>query len=202
MEKISEGAEAEILRCSFLGRPAIAKRRARKEYRTASLDNYLRSHRTRMEANIMARLSGKIRLPVLFAVSSDTIYMEYLGGRRLSAAKPGKWAALHLEQAGRYLAVMHNGGVAHGDFTPANLMAYGKMVCVIDFGLSYFTNSIEDKAVDLLLMKRSVSKEAFAGFMRGYESLSSGSRAIRAKLSEIELRGRYQSRTIGVAGQA
>ncbi len=196
MMMIAEGAEANVYRCTFMNMPAIAKRRIRKQYRIESLDTYLRTHRTKIEAKIMMALAGKINLPRVLAVSSDTIYMDFIEGKRLSIMTDEKAIGRHVEESGHWLAVMHDNDITHGDFTPANIMANGNSAYVIDFGLSYFTGSIEDKAIDLLLMKRSISKELFSIFIHGYDSAAKDSKPAKKKLAEIELRGRYQLRSL------
>ncbi|MFH8120302.1 MAG: serine/threonine protein kinase, partial [Candidatus Aenigmatarchaeota archaeon] len=63
----------------------------------------------------------------------------------------------------------------------------------IDFGLSSFSEDIEDKAVDFLLMKKSIKKDEFEEFFKGYKSYGLWEKVIeRAK--EIERRGRYFER--------
>ncbi len=53
---------------------------------------------------------------------------------------------------------VHSGGVIHGDLTSSNLMISDdlKKVTVIDFGLSYISQMIEDKAVDLYVLERAL----------------------------------------------
>lgn len=194
VREIAEGAEAKIYRCSVLGIDAVAKQRIRKAYRITELDERLRYHRTKVEAKVMSMLYGKIDLPAVLLVGKDTIYMTYIEGERLSDAPVALQRRLAV--AGRHLAAMHNEDITHGDFTPANLIASGGRTYVIDFGLSYSTNSIEDKALDLLLMKRSVDAKQYVRFLEGYRSASRDYRKIADKLAEIETRGRYQSRTL------
>jgi N6-L-threonylcarbamoyladenine synthase/protein kinase Bud32 len=86
--------------------------------------------------------------------------------------------------------------VTHGDFTPANIVVGGQGICIIDFGLSDVSNSIEDKAIDLLLMKRSVSGEKYRTMESAYRKESRNSEQTILRLAEIEKRGRYQVRTL------
>lgn len=198
MRLVSEGAEAKVYGCNVLGIRAVAKQRISKAYRIPQLDEALRFRRTRTESRIMSMLYGKINLPALLLVSKDTIYMSYVDGKRLSNMLESRTAALsrYLKEAGRCLAVMHNENITHGDFTPANLIVGSGKVNVIDFGLSYATSSMEDKAIDILLMKRSVSRDLYLSFLSGYRRVSRDHKPLMAKLAEIELRGRYQSRTL------
>lgn len=94
------------------------------------------------------------------------------------------------------LGLMHNGDISHGDFTPANVIKNKENYFVIDFGLSELSNSIEEKSIDLLLMKRSISQADYLKFSKGYAKSSKNAKAIFKRLGDIEKRGRYQTRTI------
>jgi Kae1-associated kinase Bud32 len=94
------------------------------------------------------------------------------------------------------LARMHNAGIVHGDFTPANIMLCGGVPYVIDFGLAADVGSTEEKAIDLLLMKRSLPKKEYLIFEKSYAREGTGSRATLERLAEVEKRGRYQVRTL------
>jgi TP53 regulating kinase-like protein len=45
-------------------------------------------------------------------------------------------------------------GVIHGDLTTSNMIYKDGQIYLIDFGLSYVKNSIEDRAVDLYVLER------------------------------------------------
>lgn len=195
---VDEGAEARIYRGRVLGFDAAIKERISKSYRIRQIDESLRSSRTRSEARILAALAGRgVRVPALLMVDRNTIYMEWVGGRRLSTLSPGRRKMTHyMQEAGRQLGMLHNEGVAHGDYTPANLVADKGAIYVIDFGLSSVTNSAEGKALDLLLMKRSVDASLYKSFVAAYGKSCIDHLPILRKLAEIETRGRYQTRTL------
>ena len=44
--------------------------------------------------------------------------------------------------------------VIHGDLTTSNMIYKDDQIYLIDFGLSYVKNSIEDRAVDLYVLER------------------------------------------------
>ncbi|MCL5090227.1 MAG: Kae1-associated serine/threonine protein kinase [Candidatus Marsarchaeota archaeon] len=207
MKVVNEGAEAKIYREKLLDANVVAKTRERKRYRNEKLDLYLREHRTKNEAKIMLYLEGKgIPLPKLLLVGKYTIFMDYIKGIRLSNMlkemenRPNQEnVEKYMEETGRYLGIMHNCNAIHGDFTPANLIISLGKVYVIDFGLSFISNSIEDKAIDLLLMKRALSKKLYLLFIDGYKKTENESGIIIEKLKEIEMRGRYQTRTLSAA---
>jgi tRNA A-37 threonylcarbamoyl transferase component Bud32 len=62
------------------------------------------------------------------------------------------------------------------------------MLYVIDFGLGFVSNNVEDKAVDVFTMLRAIGeKEAFA---RGYGTYTKAG-AVLARVKEVEKRVRY-----------
>eukprot|EP01017_Pseudomicrothorax_dubius_P033604 TRINITY_DN4517_c0_g1_i5.p1 TRINITY_DN4517_c0_g1~~TRINITY_DN4517_c0_g1_i5.p1 ORF type:complete len:242 (+),score=38.32 TRINITY_DN4517_c0_g1_i5:157-882(+) len=84
-----------------------------------------------------------------------------------------------LNELGRYLALMHDNGCIHGDLTTSNILVKAKdlitfgeepkndidtlfpvgseeisSLYLIDFGLSYVSSNVEDRAVDLYVLER------------------------------------------------
>jgi Kae1-associated kinase Bud32 len=199
--KISEGAEAVITSFDFGGVVSVAKIRERKGYRNKEMDEKIRMSRTRREAKIMRQASIKgISSPELFFYGGNMLVMERLDGTRLSEilkVKDNEYAAKILPEVGALLGKLHSAAITHGDFTPANILVddSGKP-WVIDFGLSDITESDEERGLDLLLMKRYVGNPIFRHFLKGYKKAFSGSGSVEKRLSEIEKRGRYQTRTL------
>jgi TP53 regulating kinase and related kinases len=199
MKIISEGAEAKIYSTNILGIPAIVKDRVRKSYREKQLDARIRKQRTRTEAKILAIASEKgIRVPKVIMLGSNQITMEGLKGTMLNALPEKAKTTAIISECARQLSALHALGIVHGDYTPANILVDGSWrAWVIDFGLGEITNSVEEKALDVLLMKRAIRRNLYAAFEKEYLRASKGSgRAIIAQLSEIEKRGRYQTRTL------
>ncbi len=194
MRKIGEGAEASIFETVVFGKKAVVKVRQEKKYRIRELDVALRVSRTRREARVMrkAREAG-VRAPRIIALGKFSIYMERLDGKLLRDCRVRR---SDYEEVGRLLAGMHNAGIIHGDFTPANLMARGKRLHVIDFGLAEESDGAEGKAIDLLLLKRSVSEDCYKNFKSTYAKEADKSGETLERLSEVERRGRYQVRTL------
>ncbi|MEM3482579.1 MAG: KEOPS complex kinase/ATPase Bud32 [Candidatus Micrarchaeaceae archaeon] len=193
--KLSEGAEAVIYAVRIFGKNLVVKERRRKAYREEALYLSIRSSRTKKEAKLLllARSSGAA-VPAVVAYGKYSIYMQKLEGTLLRDML--KEAGLGLfELAGRQLAVLHRAGIAHGDFTPANLLVSNGTVFVIDFGLASLSKDAEEFALDVLLMKRSISSEQYASFIAGYSDFERSDDVLR-RLNEIELRGRYQKRTV------
>ncbi len=194
MKKISEGAEAVIYETEINGISMLVKLRNRKDYREQKLDEQIRTSRTKKEAKLMAAaLSAGAAAPAVAAVGKYSIFMEKLDGKLL---KDTRAQINSLFKIGLHLAMIHNNGIVHGDFTAANILITKKGPAIIDFGLGSFSSSAEEKALDMLLMERSVSKSQYADFVRGYSSKAKSHKEVLSKLKEIKKRGRYQRRTL------
>ena len=94
------------------------------------------------------------------------------------------------------LGRLHDSGIAHGDYTPANIIVGKDGPHVIDFGLSELTYSVEEDALDVLLMKRSIAKTSYLGFIEGYRRSNPKAVEVLKRLVVVERRGRYQTRTL------
>ena len=51
---------------------------------------------------------------------------------------------------------LHSAGIIHGDITSSNVMLKDGKLVFIDFGLGRYSQVVEDKAVDLLVLKKSL----------------------------------------------
>ena len=191
---IGEGAEARIYLERMFGADVIVKLRCRKAYRIREIDDAIRRRRTRKEAGIMlAAARAGVPVPGVVAVGTFSIYMEKLDGTLL---KDTRITSKDMESAGSALALLHSSNIVHGDYTPANIMSTGHGIRVIDFGLADTTMDVEEKAVDLLLMKRAVSRAAYASFESAYVKQAKNAEDVLRQLAELERRGRYQTRTL------
>ncbi|MEM3020900.1 MAG: lipopolysaccharide kinase InaA family protein, partial [Candidatus Caldarchaeum sp.] len=106
----------------------------------------------------------------------------------------------HAVQLGRVVGLMHELNLAHGDLTLTNIIVNNSGLWLIDFGLSIFNAELEDKAVDLHLLDRSVrsslpsaSQLFFNRFLEGYKQVVGTDTAGRTiyKMKSIRMRGRY-----------
>ncbi len=195
---IAEGAEASVYRTTIFGIDAILKDRRPKAYRIRQLDESIRLSRTKSEAKITAMADSiGVRVPNILFVKRYSLYTSYIDGVQMSAMLQlnRHVSAEAMEKAGEYLGVLHGKGIVHGDFTPANILL-GKSggPWIIDFGLASISNSIEDKALDVLLMKRSIDAGSYSAFLKGYSTRSKECDAVLHRLAEIEKRGRYNER--------
>ena len=197
--RISEGAEAYVYGAQILGFDAVVKSRIRKRYRIKDIDERIRVMRTKKEARALSIASDAgVCVPAVLLVDRYDICMEKIKGRNLNLLlDTGSCPDKIFYELGAYAGLLHNAGIAHGDYTPANVMVdmRGKP-WIIDFGLAEMTDSPEEDALDLLLMKRSASQEQFKLFMESYKKYCRNAAEIVKRLVEIEKRGRYQTRTL------
>ena len=197
---MSKGAEADIYRTKWFGNDAVSKIRVKKPYRQNSLDNEIRRNRTLREATMLsnAKETG-VRTPFIYFVDpvSAEIVMEFIEGIN-AKEKMDENLAL---QMGRYAGLLHINNLIHNDLTTSNFInSRNNQLVLLDFGLSFFSERLEDKAVDIRLVKEvfssfyaRISDLIFSRFLLGYSSIISQKdmRATLRIVHEIEQRGRY-----------
>jgi TP53 regulating kinase and related kinases len=195
---LKRGAEADIYLDCWYGKRAISKIRKVKLYRHKTLDDEIRKSRTINEANMISasKITGVVS-PFLYFVDPfyAEIIMEFVEGK---VAKDVITPRL-CEEIGKYTALLHANNIIHGDLTTSNFIVSKKLV-VLDFGLSYYSQRREDRAVDIRLIKEIFSsahvssyKDIYLGFLRGYSEIFGEyeTQKILKNVSEIERRGRY-----------
>jgi len=184
---LARGAEAIIEQIDG----TVKKSRIPKGYRNPELDLKLRRQRTRREAKILSELN--IAHPEL--IGSDykdmTIVMQHIKGRRLSEELENLDYIEVSKQIGAHISNMHEQGIIHGDLTTSNMILAGKLY-FIDFGLSYFSDKTEDKAVDLHLLEQAlesrhytIAHECFSIIKKAYRD-----KAVLKRLEKVDSRGR------------
>lgn len=199
-EKILQhGAEALIL----LDRDKIIKRRVKKSYRLDEIDEEIRKLRTRSEAKLLLKASKITDVPKIKNVDDERkeISMEFLKGKKLSEYLD----SFSLEEQkkicrimGRNIAKLHDADIIHGDLTTSNMILKDGKVFFIDFGLGFSSHKIEDKAVDLHLLRQALEAKhfrcwvaLFAEVKHGYSS-SKNSGLVLEQFKKVEKRGRYK----------
>jgi TP53 regulating kinase-like protein len=200
---IKKGAEADIWLKDWMGIAAIHKVRKRKEYMVKELDERLRKQRTLREAELIseAKKAG-VPSPVVYFVSlaSSTIVMEYISGMSLKDLLLARRSAkLWCIKLGRTIARLHKRGIIHGDPTTSNFIARGEDLVTIDFGLSFHSNELEDRAVDIHLTREVLMADDpenfyhnFRWIVSGYEEIyPDGGELLWRRVESIERRGRY-----------
>ncbi|CAO3631759.1 unnamed protein product [Mucor hiemalis] len=144
--------------------------------------------------------------PTLYFIdmSTATIFMENIVGvtvkQRLLENQETEYKDVDTDsiaqKIGVSLAKMHSLNVVHGDLTTSNLMLRenSDSVVVIDFGLSFVSSLVEDKAVDLYVLERAFAsthpktEPMFAEILKHYLAASSQSKLIFNKLEDGKLR--------------
>jgi N6-L-threonylcarbamoyladenine synthase/protein kinase Bud32 len=192
-----QGAEATV----EIGAETVVKRRLPKRYRHPDLGDRLRRHRTRLEARLTsdARRAG-VPTPVVLDVdlADDAIEFERVGDRDLRAVvgDGDRDAAGRVRDVGRHLAACHDAGFVHGDPTTRNVRVSSDRTFLIDFGLGYYTDDVEDYAMDLHVFAQGFAGTAddadrlLAAFEDAYRD--AGDVTVLDQLREIEGRGRYR----------
>jgi len=195
---VKKGAEADIYLVSWYGKKAISKVRVPKHYRHKFLDNEIRKYRTIHEASMLsaAKKTG-IVCPFVYFVDPlhAEIIMEFIQGTNVKEIITSQLCS----KIGHYTALLHDNNIIHGDLTTSNFILSKKIV-LVDFGLSYYSSRLEDKAVDIRLIKqvlesahKLIYEDAYICFIKGYSKIAGEAKTDRIleKVGEIERRGRY-----------
>lgn len=219
---IAQGAEAILIRENN----KLIKRRIPKSYRLPALDEKLRKQRTRKEAKLLEKASKLIPVPNVLKSSDKTmeILMPFIEGKKLSDSLDSlKNASAVCIQIGENMAKLHDADIIHGDLTTSNMILVenqntsqqnipkspspahqpspinnSPLVFFIDFGLGFESQKIEDKAVDIHLIKQALEAKHFKNYesffssvLEGYK-LSKNHLAVLNRLKKVEARGRYK----------
>jgi TP53 regulating kinase-like protein len=207
---IRKGAEATLYYGDWFGKEVIFKHRIPKKYRIEELDKRIRTDRTLNEARALIKIKNYgINVPQVFEIDTfnSTIIMKYIKGNKLkdilTKLDIDKKSKYFIE-IGKNVATLHRNGHIHGDITTSNIIITpDETIFFIDFGLHEYSDTIEDKSVDLHLFKRvlisSHGKDyefCFIAFLEGYRSEYKKAEAsecneIIRNIDAIETRGRY-----------
>ena len=103
-----------------------------------------------------------------------------------------------MAELGKKIAILHNNNIIHGDLTTSNFI-YNDKIYFIDFGLSFETDKVEDRAVDLHLLKQALEskhyqiwEECFKEALKAYEKESKHGKEVIQRLELVEKRVRYK----------
>ncbi|VWU48548.1 EKC/KEOPS complex subunit BUD32, putative, partial [Hepatocystis sp. ex Piliocolobus tephrosceles] len=169
---ISTGSDANIYMCKFLGKNVVKKVIYRKFYRHKTIDKKIRKLRISNEIKFTKRLTSlNIDVPILYFIDMEekSLFFEYIKGCTINNILKNiiEYVPNIAKAVGIILAKIHNGGVIHGDFTTSNLMLRNSYIyknkiynykdntsyefsdikniklCVIDFGLSFLSSTVE-----------------------------------------------------------
>ncbi len=203
---IQQGAEGKIfLTLDISAKKIITKERISKGYRHPQLDEQIRKRRTKSEIKLLIKaLAKNTQVPkVLNAnekgepIDKFSIQIEYLNGDRLSETLNNyneKKQFEIIQQLGKQTAILHENNIIHGDLTTSNTILKNNKLYLIDFGLGFISTKIEDKAVDLHLIKQALEakhfqnhEKLFKEFLKTYKD-----NEVIKRLEIVEKRGRYK----------
>jgi len=201
MEKLAQGAEAIL----HQDKATIIKERFSKSYRLPQLDEALRQFRTRREAKVLATLE-KMKFPAPhlqeFCDKRMSITMDFVPGEKLRDILDQSSEYEHLAiEVGQKVGMLHQGNIIHGDLTTSNMIVNGLGLHLIDFGLSSFSEKIEDKAVDLFLLDRALESRhyrlyphIFEKVLEGYVGMYPEAEKILERFEAVRRRGRNKKK--------
>ena len=206
---IYKGAEANLYKGVWFGKNVLIKHRQPKMYRIEELDKKIRRIRTIREAKMLIGVKNcQVPVPQVFEIDliNNRIIMKYINGQKLKdlIEKIDKIKrTCYFKQVGKYIAFMHKNDFIHGDLTTSNiLITINDEIFFVDFGLSTKSIKIEDKSVDLHLIKRVLLSthgryfnECFESLLEGYKlEYGNESDKIIDRIETVEARGRYISK--------
>jgi TP53 regulating kinase-like protein len=197
-EVIGKGAEAVIYKDNDI----VTKDRVSKSYRHPVIDNNLRKFRTRREAKILDKLK-KMNFPGPGLISSSDkdmkINMGFIEGKKLRDVLEQDYL-VYSEEIGRLLGILHSHGIIHSDLTTSNMILKDR-IHFIDFGLSFFSDKAEDRAVDLHLLDRAleskhykIHKQCMHFVIKGYKETCKTSAEVLKRLKQVQERGRNKNK--------
>jgi len=194
---IAQGAEAILTRKGN----EVIKDRVKKGYRIAEIDNKIRKQRTRKEARLLGKAGLLIPVPKVIKLDENKseIILEFIDGKKLSENLDKLKNSLEIcKTIGKQIAILHDSGIIHGDLTTSNMIYSKGKLYFIDFGLGYESSNVEDKAVDLHLIKQALEAKHFRHYEKYWKAIVFGyasskhSKLVLGRLEKVELRGRYK----------
>lgn len=198
MKLIAQGAESKL----FLAKNKVVKNRFKKTYRIKEIDDKLMKFRTKREARVLEKLQ-KTKIPIpklLLNNKKDKLEIQYIKGKLLKNILNNHNCIKLSKEIGNKIAILHNNSIIHGDLTTSN-MILNREVYFIDFGLSFFSAKIEDKAVDLHLLKEALEskhseiwEKSYKAALDGYARKAVDGKDVLERIKLVEKRGRYKGK--------
>ena len=194
MELIKQGAEAKLWKDGDI----LIKERIKKNYRIDEIDIKLRKSRTKKEAKLLQK-ANMINVPGVISVDEDKmkINMEFLHGDVVKDVFDDLQRRVRNDlclDMGKQISELHKNSLIHGDQTTSNMILNNDKLFFFDFGLGFESIRIEDKAVDLHLLRKAFeskhhkhAEEAFSFVLKGYND-----KEVIDRLSTVSGRGRYK----------
>lgn len=211
-----QGAEAKLIIGVHDGKPCLIKERFTKNYRLPELDKTLTKSRIKAEQKTVKRCQDAgILVPNFFNVdlNGKKIYMEYF--EKAITAKEFIVQITKQEQdqqkkldeltkmIGEVVGKFHDNNIIHGDLTTSNMLIDNDKdnykLIMIDFGLSKYSTSHEDKGVDLYVLERALLSthsdlpDLFESILKHYRDTYLKSGETIKKFEEVRARGRKRT---------
>ncbi len=203
---IFKNAEANIYIGNLLGKRVVIKQRVYKKYRHPVLDKRLRRLRTYREVSIVYYLLNKgyrVPTPLFSSLKHSLIVFNFIDGRKLSEVLRSE-KSIEKERLiyslGGIIGGIHNEGIVHGDPNLTNfiLSSREQEIYIIDFGLSYWSSSPKDHALDLDVVRRSLQtveadnyETLFNIFLDGYQNIYKNFDELVSFFNKLVKMGRY-----------
>lgn len=173
----------------------VVKNRKPKKYRHRELDQKIREERTETEVKLMQEaIKYGVNAPRPEKKDGSTISMQKIDGKPFKEVIEERTGLM--EEYGENVSNLHSADIIHGDLTTSNALV-DEGLQLIDFGLAFRSDRIEDKAVDIHLLKQvlnsshpEVAEEAWNSFLEGYRP--ENREEVLEQLEEVEKRGRYK----------
>jgi len=192
MKLIARGAEAEL----YLDKDKVVKDRIKKDYRLDIIDQKLRKSRTKKEAKILGKLTDLDFTPkVLKTDNKSIIEMEYIKGEKVRDVLENVDYKELSKEIAKKIKLLHDNGIVHGDLTTSNMIFNSKLY-FIDFGLSFHSTKVEDKAVDLHLLRQALESKHHTVWEECFEIIKKeyNDDEVLKRLDVVEKRGRNKTK--------
>ena len=195
---LSQGAEATL----YHEGDRVVKVRHTKSYRHPEIDEQLRKFRTRREAKVLEKLAAiGFPGPLLQEIDDKEmkVTMSFVPGAQVKEVLHSN-PLLLAKEIGQKVGLLHKHDIIHGDLTTSN-MIFNNEIHFIDFGLSFFSPKMEDKAVDLHLLRCAleskhwdVYEQCFAAVLEGYKETYPEHAVVLDRMKLVEMRGRNKQK--------
>lgn len=202
-EIVARGAEAILYLDKHNGKTMLVKERLKKGYRIPSLDDKIRTRRTKREAKMLDKASrAGVPAPKVVELEKTRIVMDFIDGKTVKESLnelPKKDRVRVCEGIGEMTAVLHKNGMVHGDLTTSNMILKCGKLYFIDFGLGKFSQKIEDQAVDLFLLYEALKAAHFKylndnwqNILKIYRQNYTKAPEVLKRFEKISVRRRYK----------
>lgn len=211
---LKQGAEAKLYLGEYNGKPCLVKERFVKHYRLSELDKTLTKSRIKAEQKTVKRCEDAgIAVPQIFNVDFNDrkVYMEYFASAitakefilKIQKEESEQQLEELTKRIGEVVGKFHAKNIIHGDLTTSNMLIEPAgddyKLIMIDFGLSSYSTSHEDKGVDLYVLERALLSthsslpHLFESIMKHYRTTNPSCDETIRRFEEVRARGRKRT---------